>query len=358
MYIYRKLFKYSWYLLSGVRSLKVKVINIWENPTALYLYSRKLTSVDSKNISVLDEYQAIPGNNRLKRKLQMEVDSYFHGLLLKNKLKGEEYDILHYADPMVPPIKAQETHVITVHDNPAIISGSDLYFSDTPIDKITKKFLKRNIEKYMEFKNVLANSNYVKSSLLEYGFTGNIETIYLPVDPYFKKLHDRDKFRKELGLPDDKILLLSVSTSTKRKNLNLIEKAMKILPDKFVLVRVGGPVGNSITFQNISKERLNMIYNACDVLLMPSIEEGLGLPVVEGFATGIPVVASDIEVFHEVGRNAIECIDPTDVQSLTYGIKAAIENRDEMISKGDKIVPEFSFQVFKEKMLHYYSKIL
>ena len=133
---------------------------------------------------------------------------------------------------------------------------------------------------------------------------------------------------------------------------------MKLLTDNFALVRVGESIGKSITFQNVSKEKLNKIYNACDVLLMPSIEEGLGLPVIEGFATGIPVVASDIEVFREIGKDAIEYIEPMNVQSLIGGIKAAIENRDEMIYRGNKIVPEFSFQVFKEKMLRYYGKIL
>ena len=338
--------------------MKVKVINIWENPTAIYLYSRKLASVDNKNISVLDMYQQIPGSNRIKREMQMGLDSYFQGLFLRYTLKSDGYDILHYTDPMIPPVKTHKTSVVTVHDNPAILLHSDLYFSDTFSNRLTKKFLKRNLERYIDFKNVLTNSNYVRKALLEYGFTGDIETIHLSIDPYFKKLRERDKIRNELGLPGGKRLLLSVSTNVKRKNLNIIGKTMKLLTDNFALVRVGESIGKSITFQNVSKEKLNKIYNACDVLLMPSIEEGLGLPVIEGFATGIPVVASDIEVFREIGKDAIEYIEPMNVQSLIGGIKAAIENRDEMIYRGNKIVPEFSFQVFKEKMLRYYGKIL
>jgi len=338
--------------------MKVKLINIWENPSSIYFYSRKLASVDNKNISILDEYIPTPGGNRLKRRLQMEFDSYFHGLLLRNKLKNANYDILHYTDPMIPPARIQETCIITIHDNPDIILHSNLYSTGAFSDRITRKLMKRNIDKYMEFENVLTNSNYVKKSLLEYGFTGNIETIYHPIASYFKKLQNKNEIRKELGLPDNKILLLSVSTNIKRKNLNLIEKAMKILPEKFALVRVGTSIDNSITFQNVSNEKLNKIYNACDVLLMPSIEEGLGLPVVEGFATGIPVVASDIEVFHEIGGDAVEYTNPMDVQSFIDGIKNAIENKDKMIINGDKIVPKFSFNVFKENMLSYYRKLL
>lgn len=353
-----KFLKYIEHFFASAGLMKVKVINIWENPTAIYLYSRKLAFIANKNISVLDMYQQIPGSNRIKREMQMGFDSYFQGLFLRYKLKSDGYDILHYTDPMIPPVKTHKTSVVTVHDNPTILLHSDLYFSDTFSNRLTKKFLKRNIERYMDFKNVLTNSNYVRKALLEYGFTGDIETIHLPIDPYFKKLQERKKIRSELGLPDSKTLLLSVSTNAKRKNLNIIGKAMKLLPDNFALVRVGESIGESITFQNVSKEKLNKIYNACDVLLMPSIEEGLGLPVIEGFATGIPVAASNIEVFREIGKDAVEYIDPMDVQSLMGGIKAALENRDEMIYRGNKIIPEFSFQVFREKMLRYYGKIL
>ena len=338
--------------------MRVRVINTWDRHTAIWLYSRSLCKVDNKDISIYDEYSARTGINKLKRKLQMEMDSYFGGLFLKNNLKNYTYDIMHYADPMVPPIINNKTQIVTIHDNPRIFLSTDLFFDYSLFSISIKKLWNRNMDKYKKFENVLTNSNYVRKSLLEYGFIGNIETVYLPIAPFFKKLQNRNEIRKELELPDNKILLLSVSSNAKRKNLNLIEKAMEILPDNFALVRVGTPIGNSTTFQNVSNEKLNKIYNACDVLLMPSIEEGLGLPVVEGFTTGIPVVASDIEVFHEIGGDAVEYIDPMDVQSLIAGIKNAIENKDDMIIKGDKIALQFSFEIFKEKMLDYYRRLL
>lgn len=348
--------------------MRVKVINSSQKFSSIWLYSRNLCKVDNQNISVFDAYNEFNGINLMKREFEIGVDSCLGGFFLRQELDGKDYDILHYANQTVSPIKTKKVQIVTVHDNPYMFLQSGIYSSYTSNEKNIKKlmkynvvliknrFLKKNMDRYKEFENVLTNSNYVGKSLREYGYTGNIKTIYLPISPYFEKLQHKHEIRNELGLPDNKILLLSVSNNATRKNLALIEKAMKILPDKFSLVRVGTPIGNSITFQNVSNENLNKIYNACDVLLMPSIEEGLGLPIVEGFATGIPIVASDIEVFHEIGKDAVEYINPLEMQSLINGINNALENKDKMISKADKIVPQFSFQLFKEKMLDYYKK--
>jgi glycosyltransferase involved in cell wall biosynthesis len=47
-------------------------------------------------------------------------------------------------------------------------------------------------------------------------------------------------------------------------------------------------------------------------LLAPSLVEGFGLPIAEALALGVPVIASDIEAFREVGGMFAEYIDPLD----------------------------------------------
>jgi glycosyltransferase involved in cell wall biosynthesis len=47
-------------------------------------------------------------------------------------------------------------------------------------------------------------------------------------------------------------------------------------------------------------------------LLFPTLVEGYGLPLIEALATGTPVIASDLPVFHEIGQEVPDFIDPLD----------------------------------------------
>lgn len=47
-------------------------------------------------------------------------------------------------------------------------------------------------------------------------------------------------------------------------------------------------------------------------LLFPSLAEGFGLPLIEALSLGIPVIASDLPVFHEIARDLPDYLSPTD----------------------------------------------
>lgn len=280
-------------------------------------------------------------------------------------LKKNTFDntVFHYTSQRDVLFANNKHTLVTVHDSPFSQFKSSNYFNEK--ENMLQK-MHTNYGRYifehntMKSPYIATNTEYVKKALMKYGYRGNIETIYIPVSKVFRKLEgeDKGKLRKKLGLPVDKILLLSVSNKVLRKNLRLTEQLSQIMENEYKIVRVGDGIRNSINFKNIDDEKLNMIYNACDVLLFPSLEEGQGLPVIESFKAGLPVVASEIEVLKEVAGDAAIFIDPTDVESYYAGIKEAVSCREQLITKGNKMALRYTYEIFANKMEDLYMKII
>jgi glycosyltransferase involved in cell wall biosynthesis len=62
----------------------------------------------------------------------------------------------------------------------------------------------------------------------------------------------------------------------------------------------------------LSTPGLRRLMAGARALLMPSFGEGFGLPVAEALVAGVPVIASDLDVFREVGGDAPDYLHPLD----------------------------------------------
>ena len=75
-------------------------------------------------------------------------------------------------------------------------------------------------------------------------------------------------------------------------------------------------------FNRINDRSLEHAYSYARALVFPSHAEGFGLPLVEAMQRGLPVMASDIPVFREVGGDFMAYFDLADPQSLVEQIQA------------------------------------
>jgi glycosyltransferase involved in cell wall biosynthesis len=69
-----------------------------------------------------------------------------------------------------------------------------------------------------------------------------------------------------------------------------------------------------------------MEYHNTDLVLFPSTYEGFGLPVIEAFASGKPVITSQISPMKEVAAHAALFIDPYSIASIREGVQQFINN--------------------------------
>jgi len=62
------------------------------------------------------------------------------------------------------------------------------------------------------------------------------------------------------------------------------------------------------------------LYRASEAMVMPSLYEGFGLPVVEAMACGTPVACSDNSALAEVGADAALLFDPMNVDEIAASL--------------------------------------
>jgi glycosyltransferase involved in cell wall biosynthesis len=174
--------------------------------------------------------------------------------------------------------------------------------------------------------------------------------------------------------------VLHVGSFSYRKNIPTLLRAIARLRSKGKwenrqLVLGGSPdvsmKGAHEVFETIQKLGLNSVvltghipeqhipglYAGAAALVIPSLYEGFGLPVLEAMAAGTPVVASNTSSLPEVAAGAAFLVPPEDELALTAAIEDVLENRataDELRRNGLERARQFSWQRTAEETVAVY----
>ncbi len=162
-----------------------------------------------------------------------------------------------------------------------------------------------------------------------------VSVIPIALGKEFKPTPLPDEVRGRYGI--DRPYILYVGNFKPHKNLPRLLQAYAKLPDPLrrghKLVLAGGDpihepelrhlartlgVGDSVLFPGvIAGSDLPALYSGSALFILPSLEEGFGLPAVEAMACGAPVVASNRAAIPEVVESAAILFDPEDPASIT-----------------------------------------
>jgi len=182
----------------------------------------------------------------------------------------------------------------------------------------------------------------------------NEKVVYPPLDfsryDNLKEIQDLGKTRelaRYLSATVDGPRILCVSPLNERKNVKVVLRALLRLlqegsqivfllvaptlsaadPESVDLVRTmrRGFPNNVLVTNQISDEELVASYLVTDIVVMPSVVEGFGLPIVEGLHFGCHVTASDMTAFIELGAIwPIQLLPAYDDQAWTESLRALI----------------------------------
>lgn len=190
---------------------------------------------------------------------------------------------------------------------------------------------------------------------------------------------NRDAKRKELGIPEDAFVLLSVGELNENKNHQVILKALAhfqpIPTNVFLLICGKGALREQLAQQAASigfQDRLILagyrndmaqIYQIADCLIFPSFHEGLPVSVIQAMASGLPIAASRIRGITDLishGEGGF-LYDPSDEEGFYQAICQFLEKPDvcrEMGARNRRNAEQFDIANVEKELNWIYGKVL
>ena len=247
-----------------------------------------------------------------------------------DRLVGAPLDLIHSPHPLIVPGR-KARHVVTIHD---------LFFLKRP--DMTEAEIRRDYvplvrEHVKRADGVICVSEFTASEarLLLDVPAPKIAVIPNGIDPEYRAEVAPEEVEAVLArrrLPRG--ALLYVGSEEKRKNL--VNLAMAYMGSArgtrmppLILV---GPGSHWASGGNIASPRIfatgyletreiRALMAASAALVLPSLEEGFGLPVAEAMAAGLPVVCSRGSGLEEVAGGAATLVDPLNMRSIADGLE-------------------------------------
>ncbi|MEJ0090075.1 MAG: glycosyltransferase family 1 protein [Limisphaerales bacterium] len=96
----------------------------------------------------------------------------------------------------------------------------------------------------------------------------------------------------------------------------------------------------------VSDAELKGLYQSALAFIFPSLCEGFGFPLLEAQHMGVPVIASDIPAFREIGGDSVVFFKPRDPASLVSAITRFLEagEREHFTALGRQNVRRFTWE--------------
>ena len=223
---------------------------------------------------------------------------------------------------------------------PSVVTIHDLLYKYFPMDfPLLDRWVyeKKFSAACSKADRIIAISEATRTDIMEhFGIRPQrIQVIYQTIHPIFRHtpaMETISNVREKYNLPAE--FILYVGSIIRRKNLEVLIKALDLMPPKkrLPLIIVGnGKIyldyieqliddlklhHNIIRIKNPSLDEINIFYRLASISVYPSLMEGFGLPVLESIACGTPVITTRRSSLVEAGGKVAYYIDGGDEEEL------------------------------------------
>lgn len=301
----------------GLRGLHARLI---ENKTAALEY----IPPDLRHLGLFRDFQLEPGFFNYQ-------DSSAFFLLPPPRIDARDYDVIIVDTPTRVAIrrKPDAKVICVVHD---LLPLTDLKLSDIA----TRQFLARIRTSLHQADELAFVSNYSMMRFREL----LPQFAHLPARVVYPRTRfdapDVLHLPAPSGRPGRPSFVVIVSNEP-RKNVATVIRAFRNIPQAdLVVIGYAGQISRmrnlppNIRFVGYvdEHEKAALIADAHG-LIMPSLAEGFGIPIIEALAANTPVLCSDIAVFREVAGELADYFDPFATESIVASVTRVLARQEE-----------------------------
>ena len=240
-------------------------------------------------------------------------------ILLNDKIKNSDIIHAHTVEPRnyIKLKRAKVPTIAYVHFLPDTLDGS------IKLPKLAFKIFKKYVISFYKNADHLVVVNPIfKKDMVKYGLDENKIT-YIPnfvsKEKFFKmKKNDIKNVRKELNIKDDEFVVLGAGQVQHRKGVVDFVEVAKKLPDITFIWAGGFSFGNitdghkelqkimenppkNVKFLGIiPRDKMNELFNASDLLFVPSYNELFPMTILEACSTNTPLLLRDLELYEDI----------------------------------------------------------
>lgn len=246
----------------------------------------------------------------------------------------------------------------------------DLNFEHYPEDmpRSYSKYFRENFPRFAQkASRIVTVSEFSKSDIMKHYKidASKIDVVYNGIKSGFQAIAEEAQFNIRKKYTDGKEFILYIGSLHPRKNIQRLCLAFNDFKKRsgsdLKLLLVGSAMWDnefvgelrSLDFSDdivrpgsLPLNELQALCASAKGLCYVSYFEGFGVPILEGFASEIPVLTSKLSAMPEVAGDAAILADPFSVESISKGIEDLVENeklRSTLIKKGKKRIKDFDW---------------